>query len=245
MTSHKNILDQRIGDIASRDQRKADVLIKYGLDFCCNGKQTLRNAIKSAGISSTPVTKELKNYNDADILPSRNMYFWSIDFLCDFVVHTHHQYVRNTATMLREYGSVVVNNHQKNHPELRGVQEVVELILKEMDSHMKKEEEDIFPAMKKLWTMYIHPDKIDRHLKSVKVVEKNFVDLENEHNTVWRQINAIREMTLNYAAPADACVTYQIYLTKLKEFHEDLINHVHIENNILFPKVVALASKFH
>ncbi len=228
LSNRNKILDQKIGDIAARDPRKADIFIKYQLDFCCNGNQTLKHAISKAKINADLIKKELQVLNDADILPSRNMAFWNVDFLCDFVVQTHHKYVRDTTQMLREYGEIVVNNHKHNHPELFGIQEVLEIILDELQTHMDKEEEEIF----------------DIKNKSIEKVNENFADLENEHMTVWHQYAALRKMSANYTPPKDACVTYQIYYTKLKEFEEDLINHVHIENNILFPKVKALAAKF-
>lgn len=244
LSNRNRILDQKIGDIAARDPRKADIFIKYQLDFCCNGNQTLKHAISKANIDADLIKKELQSLNDADILPSRNMAFWNVDFLCDFVVQTHHKYVRDTTQMLREYGEIVVNNHKANHPELFGIQEVLEMILDELQTHMDKEEQEIFPAIKQLRLMYFHPEKIDIKNKSIEKVNENFADLENEHMTVWHQYAALRKMSANYTPPKDACVTYQIYYTKLKEFEEDLINHVHIENNILFPKVKALAAKF-
>jgi len=244
LTVLKKILDQRIGDIAARDSRKADVLIKYGIDFYCNGKQTLSQAIQSKGLISDQITEQLALYNDADILPSRNMAYWNIGFLCEFVVQTHHNYVKNTATMLKEYGEIAVKNHHKNHPELQGIHEMLKFVLDEMHVHMEKEETEIFPAMKKLWNMYVHPEKINLKDSSAKKILNGFVDLEKEHAAVWKQIETIKRMTHGYSAPNDACVTYQIYITKLKEFEDDLMNHVHIENNILFPKVLALASKF-
>ena len=230
--------DETLGEIAAKDLRKAEVFKKYGLDFCCGGKKTVKEACAEKGMDVTKIEQELQQ---ADRMPaSRPLPYleWSPDFLADYIVNTHHSYVRKTLPDIRAYADKVKKVHGDRHPELANIQPLVESIYNELMSHMVKEEQVLFPYIKELVKAKNSADlSFATQLQSVK----NPINMmEMEHELVGKNLEIIRELSGNYALPEDACASYSLLYRLLQEFEEDLHLHVHLENNILFPKAIAL-----
>lgn len=230
--------DETLGQIAAKDLRKAQVFKKYGLDFCCGGKKTVKEACAEKGLDVTKVEKELQQ---ADTLPSaRPVPYgdWSLDFLSDYIVNTHHAYVRKTLPDIRAYAEKVMKVHGKQHPELVRIHELVEEIYAELSAHLVKEEKVLFPYVKELVVAKDRSQLLQTaHLGSVQ----NPINMmEMEHEVVGENLEEIRRLSSNYALPEDACASYSLLYRMLDEFEEDLHLHIHLENNILFPKALDL-----
>lgn len=230
--------DETLGQIAAKDLRKAQVFKKYGLDFCCGGKKTVKEACAEKGLDVTKVEKELQQ---ADTLPSsRPVPYgdWSLDFLSDYIVNTHHTYVRKTLPDIRAYAEKVMKVHGKQHPELVRIHELVEEIYAELSAHLVKEEKVLFPYVKELVVAKNRSQLLQAaHLGSVQ----NPINMmEMEHEVVGENLEEIRRLSNNYALPEDACASYSLLYRMLDEFEEDLHLHIHLENNILFPKALDL-----
>lgn len=232
------------GTIVAGDYRKAGILRKYGIDYCCGGKQTLSDACRKQHVAVENVVAELDELNSADILPSQNMFYWDADFLCDYIVRTHHQYVRSARGYLLEYSDRVTQNHQARHPELKEVKEVVKAMFEELDGHMRREEEEIFPLIKKMTAGYLHPMKSNLVAGSFQEMNAPVIELEHDHEEAGELMAKLRALTHSYTIPADACLTYTVFYNKLKEFEDDLMMHIHLENNILFPKSQEMIKRF-
>jgi regulator of cell morphogenesis and NO signaling len=233
--------DETLGEIAAKDLRKAEVFKKYGLDFCCGGKKTVKEACEEKGMDVTKIEQELQQ---ADRLPvSRPLPYneWNLDFLADYIVNTHHSYVKKTLPEIRSYAQKVAQVHGAGHPELGNILAVVESVYAEMSSHMVKEEQVVFPYIKQLVNAKSRQDVPQAEtLQSVK----NPINLmEMEHELVGKNMEIIRQLANNYILPAEACATYSLLYRLLQEFEEDLHMHVHLENNILFPKAIAAEKK--
>lgn len=233
--------EETLGEIAAKDLRKAEVFKKYGLDFCCGGKKTVKEACEEKGMDVTKIEQELQR---ADKMPSaRPLPYldWSLDFLADYIVNTHHSYVRKAIPELRMYAEKVARVHGTQHPELGNIQPIVESICREMTSHMVKEEQVLFPYIKQLvsaTTLTEVPQAV--HLNTIRTPINI---MEMEHEVTGKNLEIIRSLANDYQLPEDACGSYRVFFKMLQEFEEDLHLHVHLENNILFPGALELEKK--
>lgn len=233
--------EETLGSIAANDLRKADVFKKYGLDFCCGGKKTVREACEEKGIDVTQVEKELQQATTEYKTRPLPYGDWALDFLADYIVNTHHSYVRQSLPELSAYAKKVKEVHQADHPELVRLQQLVEEVKEEMTSHMVKEEQVLFPYIKQLQarTHGIAPEQ-----EAVfGTVQTPINMMEMEHELVGKNMEELRSITNEYTLPTDGCASYALLYKMLEEFENDLHLHIHLENNILFPKAVALEKK--
>ncbi|HQU56019.1 MAG: iron-sulfur cluster repair di-iron protein [Chitinophagaceae bacterium] len=233
--------DETIGEIATKDLRKVEVFKKFGLDFCCGGKKTVKEACAEKGIDVTKVEQALQaadtNYT-ARPVPYND---WTLDFLADYIVQTHHNYVRKTLPDLLTYAEKVKTVHSPQHPELVEINELIGAVNVEMTTHMVKEEKVLFPYIKLLVTNENGSQpKAEGPFSSV---QEPINLMEMEHELVGNNMGEIRKLTKDYSLPADACASYSLLYKMLQEFEEDLHLHIHLENNILFPKALQLEKK--
>ncbi len=218
-----------VGEIAASDLRKAQVFKKYGIDFCCGGKRTLREVCESKGLNPVEIEKELNATTGPAPLPFQE---WSPAFLSDYIVNTHHAYVKKALPELGELMAKVLNAHGASHPELKRISELVQELDYELLSHLAKEEKVLFPYIKQL--------VLGETSTQFSTVETPIAMMEDEHDEAGSILEEIRSLSSDYTPPADACVSYSMLYQMLKDFEEDLHTHVHLENNILFPKAIGL-----
>lgn len=232
---------ETLGQIAAKDLRKAQIFKKYGLDFCCGGKKTVKEACKEKGLDVTKIEQELQQ---ADKMPaSRPLPYndWSLDFLSDYIVNTHHSYVQKNLPDIRAYAEKVMKVHGNRHPELLPIYQLVEEVNAELTAHMVKEEKVLFPFIKELVAASNSAQPL--HAAHFGSVQNPINMMEMEHEMVGKNLAQIRELTNNYSLPEDACASYSLLYRMLDEFEEDLHLHVHLENNILFPKALEIEKK--
>jgi regulator of cell morphogenesis and NO signaling len=230
--------DETLGQIAAKDLHKAQVFKKYGLDFCCGGKKTVKEACAEKGLDVTKVEQELQQ---ADRMPSsRPLPYndWSLDFLADYIVNTHHSYVKKNLPDIKAYAEKVMRVHGNRHPELLRVNQLVLEVYNELMAHLVKEEQVLFPYVKEL--VAAQGSGAIKHAAHFGTVQNPINMMEMEHEVVGKNLAEIREITNNFTLPEDACASYSLLYRMLDEFEEDLHLHVHLENNILFPQAVQL-----
>lgn len=233
--------EETMGEIATKDLRKAQVFKKYGLDFCCGGKKTVKEACAEKGLDVTKVEQELQA---ADKMPaSRPIPYsdWSLDFLADYIVNTHHSYVSKTLPDLLAYSEKVKNVHGNQHPELLRINQLVNDVNTELTTHMVKEERVLFPYIKALVAAQANGQPIQQ--SHFGTVQNPINMMEMEHEMVGKNLEEISVLTQNYLLPADGCASYSLLYKMLDEFEDDLHLHIHLENNILFPKALDLEKK--
>lgn len=233
--------DETLGQIAAKDLRKAEVFKKYGLDFCCGGKKTVKEACLEKGLDITKIEQELQQ---ADKLPaSRPIPYndWSLDFLADYIVNTHHSYVAKVLPDIRAYAEKVMNVHCSRHPELKPIRQLIEEVNSEMMAHMVKEEKILFPYIKGLAAATNGQEP--PQAAHFGTVQNPINVMLMEHEVVSENLKKIREYSNDFTLPEDACASYSLLYHMLEEFDQDLILHVHLENNILFPKTLELEKK--
>lgn len=228
-----------IGELVKKDFRKAEVFKKYGLDFCCGGKKTLSKSCDEKGIDIVEVVRELKEIDAADIkLGSQDYNSWEIDFLVDYIVNTHHKYVTQANNVIFEYTQKVARVHGERHPEVVEIAEIFMEIMNELNCHMMKEENILFPYIRNLAIS----KRVGKGVAAAGFgsVQNPIHMMEHEHETVGEMFEKIKILSDNYTPPSNACTTYRLSYAKLKEYYDDLVQHIHLENNILFPKAVEL-----
>jgi regulator of cell morphogenesis and NO signaling len=235
----KSEADETLGQIAALDMQKVRVFRKYGLDFCCGGKKTVKEACAEKGLDVNQVLNELKYANRSLLTRPLPCNEWSLDFLCEYIVNTHHSYVRKTLPELAFYAKKVANVHGKQQPELIAISALVDKIALDMGTHMEKEEKIVFPYI----TSLVNPSRgnsfvDDAELGSIQ--QQSISIMEMEHEEVGNHLHEIKTLSNNYLLPENACGSYKFLFDLLKEFEEDLHMHIHLENNILFFKATEL-----
>jgi regulator of cell morphogenesis and NO signaling len=235
--SGADLAEETIGEMVTKDYRKAQIFKKLGIDFCCGGKKTLSEVSRSKGISLEAIKFELASLNGAENSNELGFDKWELDFLSDYVVKTHHQYCRESIPFITELAEKVARVHGANHPEVIQVAEVFGQIAHDLALHMSKEERILFPFIKEL----VNAKRTGRELiNPFGDVTDPIRVMEMEHEQVGENLDEIRRITSDYELPAGACNSYTILYRKLEEFENDLHKHVHLENNILFPKAIKL-----
>jgi regulator of cell morphogenesis and NO signaling len=218
--------NKTIAEIVTDDISTASVFKKYKLDFCCGGEKTIENACKKENINVDDVVNDLLNNNSKKETPNLNFKDWSAEFLADYIVYVHHTYIKQNLSIISEFANKVANVHGQHEPKTIEIAQIFSTISSELTSHMGKEEFILFPAIKA---------KADN--PNFEFDEKTLSLTKEEHEEVGNMIKKIQELSDNFTPPEWACNTFKALYFKLEEFTNDLYQHIHLENNILFPKV--------
>jgi regulator of cell morphogenesis and NO signaling len=222
-----------VGEIVANDFRTAATFKKAGIDFCCGGKQSFSDACAKNGIDAIELENEIIEIAAEPQNEFMNFQNWDPVFLSNYIVNTHHKFVLKTLPELIFYTQKIADVHGINHPELIEVADLFDKINAELMQHLKNEEEVLFPAIKKVID--------DNQSKAKKTVETEITRMFGEHDFAGGAMDNINRITGGYKLPEDACNTYRVAFQLLEQFEDDLHSHVHLENNILFPKALALA----
>lgn len=233
--------EKTIGDFVAENFRTAEVFKKYHIDFCCKGGRTVEEACDNKKVSPEQIYQELEevaNRKSEDI----DFNAWPLDLLADYVEKTHHKYVEEKSAMLIPYLNKLCKVHGERHPELFEINELFIGSAQDLAAHMKKEELILFPFIKQM----IEAKKNGEPLPAPRfgTVENPVAMMKHEHEAEGDRFVKIAELTNNYQFPDDACGTYQVTYRMLEDFQNDLHKHIHLENNILFPKAIALEKTF-
>ena len=213
------------------------VFEKLGIDYCCGGSKTLEQACEAANLRLSEVMQSL----DAATAPDASGADWNQAALADLVAHItdkHHNYVKSEVPRLESLTHKVCSVHGANHPELLEVQKVFRAVGGELSMHMMKEEQILFPYLVRM----------EQDVRSgCAIAPPPFGSVGNpihmmmmEHDSAGEALRELRRLTTDYAVPADACISYQTLYRALLEFEADLHQHIHLENNILFPRAVEM-----
>ncbi len=227
-----------IGEIVAADFRTAAVFEKHRIDFCCGGKIALGTICAENGLDLAALTAELEAVKNEPADRSQNYSSWALPFLADYIVNTHHTYLKENDEQIAAYARKIAAVHGAHHPEVVRIAAIFDKIAAAMTAHLKEEEEVFFPALKRVDAARIAgntPDAADR-----ETIRLSLLTLRREHEEIGDAIHAIRDLSGGYAIPDDVCNTFTVTYRKLQEFEDDLHKHVHLENNILFPKALEL-----
>jgi regulator of cell morphogenesis and NO signaling len=224
-----------VGEIVTEDFRTSEVFKKAGIDFCCGGNQSFEDACREKSIEPDLLAYEIEKIKHQPQNPSFDFKSWDPVFLCDYIVNTHHKFVLKNLPDLVFYTQKISDVHGENHPELNEVAKLFGEINKELLQHLKNEEEVLFPAIREV----VHNPSEN----TKKTIQTEIERMFGEHDFAGGSMDEINRITHGYALPDDACNTYQVAFRLLNQFEDDLHVHVHLENNILFPKALSMAGK--
>ena len=233
--------DMTIRDIVAGDFRAAAVFQRHSIDFCCRGSRSVEEACRSGGMSAEDILYEVAEATASSPAGVPRFNSWDVRLLVGFIVGNHHAFVRRALPTLLAHTKKVAAVHGDHHPELREVATLFERVADEMTSHMGKEEQILFPYMVAL--AGAAAESAVAPSAPFGTVKNPIRMMEAEHESAGDAMARIRELTSGYAVPADACTTYRVCLQELEEFERDLHEHVHLENNILFPKATRIEAE--
>jgi regulator of cell morphogenesis and NO signaling len=234
MKASADMAAQTIGDLVAKDFRTAEVFGKYGIDFCCGGKVTLAAACQEKGIDLAELVRELDQAAADPIDRSPNYGAWELPFLADYIVNTHHAYLKENTASIAAYTRKIAEVHGAHHPEVIEIAAIFGTIAADLELHLREEEEVLFPAIRRIAALAKAGGAKDAG--ELQALRANLASLYHEHDEIGAAIHAIRHLARDYAIPGDVCNTFMVTYRKLKEFEDDLHKHVHLENNILFLK---------
>ena len=213
-----------IADLVLNVPNAIPVLERLGIDYCCHGTQSIQQACSSASITSEELLTMIAKAPAA--APERAFSDETIPEIIDFILDTHHIYTRATLETLEPLAAKVAGVHGANHPELIELQQLVNALSADLIPHMMKEEQILFPFLKCETEACF-----SRVAAPIRVMML-------EHEAVGELLVSIRKTTNDFALPPEACRSYTAYFGLLQELEQDLHRHIHIENNVLFPKAL-------
>lgn len=230
----KDLGHMSVGEIVANDFRAAGIFKNAGIDFCCGGKKSLSESCLEQGIDPAKLEKDLLDLEAGPANSSLNFKEWDPGFLCDYIMNTHHKFVLKNLPDLVFYTRKIASVHGGHHSELIDIADLFAKINEELLQHLKNEEEVLFPAIK---------SALSTHSADAGATIRSEVGrMTGEHEFAGGAMDHISKISNHYLVPADGCNTYKLTYHLLEQFEDDLHIHVHLENNILYPKALLLAA---
>lgn len=233
----QELKEKTVGELVKENIKMAHVFKKYGIDFCCGGGISVQSACEKGNVSFDALAADLQKLYEP-IAKNENYDEWELDVLTDHIVNKHHAYLNEAIPLVMAYAQRVASVHGHAHPQAIEVYRLFDELAHELTSHMQKEELILFPHIRSLAEAKRNASHVAAPLSGSI---KNPVNMmEHEHDIAGNLIKEIAVQTEGYNPPDWACNTFKALYAKLAEFEEDLFIHIHLENNILFPKAIAL-----
>jgi Regulator of cell morphogenesis and NO signaling len=229
-----------VTDIVIQDYRTSSVFRKYGIDYCCGGKLSLQTACEIRGLDIETVKKELvDSLRTIQLSSSINFNNWNIDFLIDYIVNVHHAYLAHEFPDIIDAVTRFVEGHKSKYPYLIELLDDLLALRDGLIPQLEQEERIIFPYIKQVGHAYLNHEPYAALL--VRTLRKPIENMMDQaHGQISKYLHRLRDLTNNYTPPVNACITHKVSLHRLKELDNDLVQHVHLEANILFPKAIAM-----
>ena len=233
--------NKTIGEMVADDFRTASVFSANKIDFCCKGNRTLDEVCNQKGLDVYDVLAQLEKATESN---NSTIEFntWELDLLIDYIEKKHHRYVEEKAPILLSFLLKLEQVHGAAHPELFEIKNLFKRTADELTQHMKKEELILFPYIKQM--VEAARNKTPLSAPGFGTVANPIAMMMEEHENEGNRFEKIVAISNNYTPPADGCNTYKVTFQMLQEFESDLHTHIHLENNILFPKAIVLQEKF-
>lgn len=230
-----------IGAYVAQDFRTAALFSKYKIDFCCKGDKTLEEVCQTKGLDIHQIENEINSVLNSSSSSEIDFKSFSPNLLIEYIVETHHEYIREKTPVLSAYLDKLCKVHGDRHPELFEINYLFSVSATDLLQHLQKEESILFPYIKIMTNAIKNNENIQQ--PGFGSVENPIEMLKQEHETEGDLFVEIAKLTNGYTPPNDACETYKVTFAMLKEYEEDLHKHIHLENNILFEKAKEMEQK--
>ncbi|WP_163192912.1 iron-sulfur cluster repair di-iron protein [Clostridium thermarum] len=225
-------LNSKIGEVVVKFPRAIETFKKNKIDFCCGGDRPLEQAVKEQGLDGAEIVAEINEAYNTYVVEAVKDREWAVEpytSLIDYVVNTHHAYLNENLPKLSELTTKILRVHGEHHPELKKVHKIFHSLKMELEQHLIKEEEAVFPLV----IQYDKSGSLEVLERAVKQIE----ELEDEHESAGTTLKELREITNGYTMPEDGCASYGLTYRIFEELEDDLFRHIHLENNIMFPRL--------
>lgn len=229
-----DIVKKTIGQLVADDYRTAEVFKNHNIDFCCGGNQTIQEAVAERNIKLDDLLREIDEIQRRVVNNKEDFMSLPLDQLTEHIESKHHRYVEERIPLLRQYLNKIKSVHGANHPELHHINKLFVASAGELAMHMKKEELILFPYIRKM---------VEAKRENKELTPSHFGSVKNpiqammrDHDNEGERFRKIEKLSNGFIPPEDACNTYKVAFAFLKEFQDDLHMHIHLENNILFPR---------
>lgn len=228
-----------IGSLVAQNYRTAAVFKSHQIDFCCKGNRSIEEVCDAQHIDVDFLIHKLNKVEISSELNPTDFQSLSIDLLADYIEDKHHRYVEKTIPELNSYLQKIARVHGERHPELNEIKQLFTTSSSELLSHMIKEEVVLFPYIRQIAQ---GTNSTSSQFKSLKNPIQMMMD---EHSAEGDRFQKIADLSQNYTTPPDACSTFSVAFAMLNDFENDLHLHMHLENNILFPKAIETEQKLY
>ena len=232
-----------VREVALTTPEATRALEKLGIDYCCGGHRPLAEAAADANLSVANVLRAIEDATN-DTVARTATTDWtkaSLTALVDHITATHHVFVKTEIPRIQALAAKVAGKHGPNHPELSEVKETFDALGDELTQHLMKEETILFPYIVAMDRSQTTGEPLPH--SCFGTVQNPIRMMFVEHDNAGEALKQLRQLTNNYTTPADGCVSYKTLYEALAGFEADLHQHIHKENNILFPRVVELESR--
>jgi regulator of cell morphogenesis and NO signaling len=232
-----------VREVALSNPAATRIFEQFGIDYCCGGYHPLEQACEKANVSLDQVLDSLETAEKAAHagLPVHDWNQEPLSELIAHIKHTHHKYTREETARLTALLQKVCSAHGQNHPELFEVQRTFGSLAQELVTHLMKEEIVLFPYVERMEEATVQREPVLP--APFGTVQNPIGMMEHEHESAGNALRAMRKASKDYTAPPDACVSYQTLYTALAAFEADLHQHIHLENNVLFPRAITMENK--
>ncbi len=231
-----------VGDVVAKHPRAASVFEKYRIDYCCRGDQPLGLACHAAGLPPPQVIDEILRTT----IESSQDRDWTAAALSELIVHivsVHHAFLRSELPAIEARLRKVIDAHGARHGEALGaLSGAFQGLKQELDTHLEKEELVLFPAIERFERARLVEEK--RPATPFGSISNPIRMMEQEHRSAGDLLSRMRQAALDYTVPPDGCATYRALFEGLVRLEADLHRHIHLENNILFPRAIGLEAAF-
>lgn len=234
------ILSKSLKDIILDNPEAAAVLERNRLDFCCKGNRTLAEACEQQKLNSKDIAEALLEIRKHITRDTNHFNNWSMNQLLEYILATHHEYIRNKSPFIMAHVRKIAAVHGERHPELHQLNSLCLVLLTELDEHMQKEEQVLFPYIEKMLSVEKGELLEQPHFGTIA---NPIAMMQQEHEEAGDVFTEIFEITDGFTPPRDACTTYKVAFKELQEFERMLHEHIHLENYLLFPKAVVLETE--
>ncbi len=238
-----NTIEKRtIGEYVAADFRMAALFSKHKIDFCCKGNKTLEEVCQAKGLNVEEIEKEIISALHSGTTSEMDYASFSPTLLIDYILEKHHSYIKEKTPTLLLYLDKLCKVHGDRHPELFEIQQLFQDTAGELEDHLQREEQILFPYIKAM-------DSARKNHEALPVppfgAVKNPISLlKQDHEEAGEAFATLSELTHQYTPPTDACETYKVTFAMLREYEQDVHKHIHLENNLLFGKAKELETSF-
>ena len=228
--------EMTVAEIVTQNIKTADVFKKNGIDFCCGGNVLMKEVCEKKNVDYEKVKTELLNLDKVSKVHDFDS--WELDFLTDYIINTHHTYIVESNPLILQYANKVAKVHGHQCEELFEIKSLFEKLSEELTAHMAKEENILFSYIKQM--VVAKRNNLESTPPPFGTIQNPINMMEMEHEGAGEYLKKIAKLANGFTPPDWACNTFRALYSKLEEYQNDLFQHIHLENNILFPKAIKM-----